>query len=196
LKVLHVVKTRNSAALLALLLLAAGCGGGGSNGGGGVIPDPACLEFNASNSPASGEVAAREAVGSTCDRIVVELIITDVNDIFGFQIDFTYDDSVVSYDGFSTSGSILVNDGATLLVVTDPDPATVPFSISAARPGAASGSVDATGQHRLIRVFFRRLVESGTSSLAFTEGRLFNVDPPPDNEIPGIPFHGGTFVVR
>src|SRR5512145_1687659 len=56
------------------------CGGGG-RGGGGTVPAPSCLEFTPSGVPAQGSIVTREGAGSTCDDLVIDVVVTDVTDL-------------------------------------------------------------------------------------------------------------------
>ena len=151
------MKLRALILLLPLLLLVS-CGGSSSdngppNGGG------ACMDFSPAQNPASGTVASREGVPSTCDRVAVELIVTDVTDL-----------------------AVLVN-----------QPNDDQLVLSVTRLGGAAGGVDAVGQQRLLRLFFRRRTDAGTANVAYVQGRLFDAQVA---EIPGVSWHGGTLIVR
>jgi hypothetical protein len=184
------MKLRVLTFLLPLLLLVS-CGGSSSddngppNGG-------ACINFTPSQSPASDTVASREGVPSTCDRIVIELIVTDVNDIFAADFTMSFDSATASYDGYSTDLSILNSDG-TPITVLDNQPNNDQLVLSVTRLGGAAGGVDAVGQQRLLRLFFRRQTSSGTANVSYIQGRLFDDQVA---EIQGVTWHGGTLVVR
>jgi hypothetical protein len=184
------MKLRVLTFLLPLLLLVS-CGGSSSddngppNGG-------ACINFTPSQSPASDTVASREGVPSSCDRIAIELIVTDVNDIFAADFTMSFDSATATYDGYDTSGSILTSDGTQVTALVN-QPNNDQLVLSVTRLGGAAGGVDAVGQHRLLRLYFRRRTTAGTANVTYVLGRLFDDQV---QEIQGVTWHGGTLVVR
>jgi hypothetical protein len=167
------------------------CGGSSGddnppNGGG------ACINFTPSQSPASDTVATRSTVPSSCDRIAVELIVTDVNDIFAADFTLSFNAATATYDGYDTTNSILSSDGTPVTVLVN-QPNNDQLVLSVTRLGGAAGGVDAVGQHRLLRLYFRRQTSVGTANVSYILGRLFDDQVA---EIQGVTWHGGTLVVR
>ncbi len=174
-------------AFLVAVSLTCGCGGGG---GGGVIQ--ACLDFLAGSSPTAGMVTAQEASGSACDPVAVDVLVTDVSDIFAASFTITYDPSVARYEMLSTSGSVLGCGGTTIQALEDKQSGQATIGLT--RQGAATGC-DAVGSGLLVRLFFSKVGTSGSSNLTFSNTKLFGSETPPQ-EKPGIMWSGGTFEIR
>lgn len=173
--------------LLVLGLLALSCGGNGDN-----PPDP-CIEFTPGSGSASGNVTSRVAGGSTCDVIGVDLYVTDVDDVFAADFTVAYDTTVVSFVGFSATGSFLASDGAQVeTLVNSSQPGRVVVGMT--RLGVTTG-IDVVGSRLLARVTFRRETDAGSGFLTYSSEALFDSQTPPQ-EIPGVQWFGGTFVVN
>jgi hypothetical protein len=95
--------------LTVLLFVSTGCGGGDGSGGAAAAP---CLSFVGAQAPAAGRVVARLATGGSCSARAVEIVVTDVSDVFGAQFTLTFDASKISYAGASSQGSFLTSGGA------------------------------------------------------------------------------------
>ena len=176
-------------ALLALCLVAAfGCDDDGG-GGGGPTPIP-CLDYARSATPSPGTVVADDGTGSTCNVAVVDLIVTDVNDVFGASFNVRFDPAVVAFTGASASGSVL---GANVDVVQNVV-ASGEVSVGITRRQPDPG-VDVVGGQRLIRLTFARVATgNASSSLSFVNASLLDSSAPPQ-PIPGITFSGGSMTV-
>jgi hypothetical protein len=175
---------------LSLLLLAPACGGGSDDGG--VTPDTGCLVYEPSSTPTSGNVAGRTGVGSTCNVLELELIVTDVANIFTVEFTLQYSESTVRYAGVNTALSILESDGTQVATIVNESPGEAQISIT--RLGGAQGGIDAIGQQTLAKVLLSRAGTVGAiGSLVFTETKFFDGD---RNEIPGIGWSGGQVFVR
>ena len=92
--------TRGLAVLMlgALTSLALACGGGGGGGGGGVIPNTGCAAFTAAAAPAAGTVVLQNTANSTCNLVVVDVVITDVTDVFTASFDMNYNAAHLRYE--------------------------------------------------------------------------------------------------
>ena len=177
-------------AVLLVLSLGPGCGGDDSSPGS-VIPPGTCVDFTAAAAPAAGTVVARKNPTSSCDVLGIDLVVTDVSDIFAIELTVEYDQAVVSYDGVGTSGSLLSSDGAGLEVIDGGVGGRTSVSIS--RFGVVTG-VDAVGSHVLATLIFRRPGAAGVSNLTVSSAVLFDSDAPP---LPiAAQWFGGTFTVR
>ena len=175
--------------LTALLVLSAGCGGGSD---GGTAAAASCVTFTGAQSPASGRVVARQAASGSCGARAVEIVVTDVSDLFGAQFTIAFDASKVSYAGASGQGSVLASGGTQVSVQEGSNsPGNVTVGIS--RIGVNTG-VNASGSQVLIRLTFSPLTP-GTSSLALTGAALFGSETPPQTK-PGLTFSGGTFILQ
>lgn len=173
-------------ASLAALLAAGGCGGGG----GGV--QERCIGFLASADPAPATAVARQAAGSTCGEVVIEIVLTDVSDVFAVEFTASFDTAVAAYDGYSLAGSHLASDGAQVLVLESKQPGAV--SLGLTRANSSSG-VSFAGGRGLVRLLFRRAGTADRGPLSFSSTRVFGSEQPPV-EKPGIEWIGGTFQVQ
>jgi hypothetical protein len=185
--------TRAGLAGCALVIVASvmlGCGGGGDNGGTGTMP--ACVGFTAASPAASNAVSTRESSGSTCEVARLELVVTDVDDLFGASFTVTFDPAVVSFDGWSTSGSLLDSDGVDLELLEDVDAGVVKIGVS--RFGVDTG-VDVVGTRLLLTLLFRKAADSGATPLSYTNGKLIGSEPQPQVK-PGVTWVGGTVFLR
>jgi len=172
------------AVLIAGLLLLPGCGGGG--GGGDDSDESTCLEFTQSAAPADGTVVARVAAGSTCDTLVIELVIQQVDDVFGVSFEASFESDVVTYDGWSTTGTIL---DPPSVFLDPPIPDGIQLGVSRTGLGV---NVGATPQV-LLRLMFSK-GSRGSTPFIFSSADVQDAGPPPDN-IPGIGFFGGVLDV-
>ena len=168
------------------------CGGNGSVPAS-VVPPGVCLDFSAASAPLSATVVAAEGGATTCDRLALELIITDVDDVFGAEFTLAFDPAALSYDGYDESDSILGSDGTDLVVIENRQSGLIQLTISRLR--ASSGGMDVAGSQLLIRLDFAREADSGGSQLAFSGERVWDGGVPP-GEIPGIDWFGGSVTIR
>jgi len=178
-------------AALLPLLIAPACGGSSSDGG--VTPDPACMDYTGDSIPVSNAVVTRLGVGSSCDLVRLDLIVTDVDAIFSAEFKFNYDPATVAFEGVTTDVSFLKSDGTQITdLVTVLSPGEVQVAIT--RLGGASGGIDAVGEQFLCRLWMRRNAGAGASSdLDFSLGRFFDIN---QAEIAGVTWHGGRFEVQ
>lgn len=175
---------------LILGALAVSCGGGG--GGSTPTPPPACVEFTASQDPAAGRVAAQANASSSCELLLLDVMVTDLADVFAADFDVTFNQAMIRYDGYSTTGSLLATGGATVEVLEQQGTGITTLSLTRVAP---AGGVDVTTSARLVQLRFRRNAQSGSSSVAFPRGEIFGSEEPPV-EKPGLTWYGGTGTIR
>jgi len=161
-----------------------GCSGDGSN----PIPT-ACIAFEAAASPAGSTVVARQASGSTCQTVQVELLLTGVTDVQTVEFKVDFDDSVARYEGLSLTGSMLASGGANVNVFQDEDPGQVTINLSRFNSG-----IDFVPSGTVVRLIFGKATSSDTATgtLSISDTRIFDSDAPPQ-EKGGIQWFGGTF---
>lgn len=153
-----------------------------------------CVDFTAAASASSGTVTARLGDDSACSAATIELIATNVDDIFAFESHVTYDPDVVAFAGYSTVGSILESDGADVAVIVQEGPELGELTIGATR--VSDISVDADGSQLVIKLFFVQWAQSALSGdMTVDEPCLLgNGEPPvPKN---GVACSGGTLSVQ
>jgi len=173
-------------------LLASSCGGSRSSSGG-VVEPAACLAFTPAADPAPSTVVARRGSATTCDRLALELIITDVSDLFIADFRLSFDPAVLSYAGYDKTGSVLESDGETAWVLLDEENGAIQFTIS--RFGSSQDGIDVVGSQLLVRIDFLREADTGVSPLSFSGERLWNSAWPLEL-IDGVEWFGGSVTVR
>jgi hypothetical protein len=177
-----------------LVTLAVSCGCGGGGGGGGTVQPSVCVEFTAASAPAAGLVVARSATQSTCDVLVLDVVVTDVTDVFAADLEVGYDNAVLRYDGHVDTASFLGSDGAVVETIGPQSDATGSFTVGITRVNVTTG-IDVTTPAVLIQLRFRRVAQSGSGSVSFPDGSLLGSEEPPV-EKPGLTWRGGTATVR
>ena len=176
--------------LIAALLLSPGCGGG-SGGDGGTI-NGMCLSFAGAQAPAAGRVVVRLGTGGNCMAQFVELVVTDVTDVFSGSFTVSFDPTRVAFGNATSQGSFLAAGGAQVNVVqSTPQSGSVTVGIS--RVGVATG-VNATGSQVLVRLSFAP-VSAGSATMTLTGTQLFGSETPPQPKS-GLTWSGGTFQVH
>lgn len=174
--------------LTVLLFVSTGCGGGDGSGGAAAAP---CLSFVGTQAPAAGRVVARLATGGSCSARAVEIVVTDVSDVFGAQFTLTFDATKVAYAGASSTGSFLTSGAQVSIQEGNTGSGTVSVGIS--RIGVSTG-VNVSGSQVLIRLTFApRAV--GSSSLSLSSAILFGSQTPPQPK-PGLTWSGGSFTIQ
>lgn len=172
-----------------LFLAVSACSSCGGGGGGGTIPST-CIAFLAGAAPAPSTAVARQAAGSVCGTVIVEIVITDVTDVFAVDFTVSFDPSVARYDGHSLSGSRLTSDGAIPQVLESIQPGLVTLSISRFNP---STGIDFSGTQTVVKLIFSMPVGAGAASgnLIFSNTKVLGSETPPV-EKPNIQWFGGT----
>jgi hypothetical protein len=182
-------------AILAALLLIGTLPGAGCGGDNSPSPiDEVCVEFAPDQAPAAGTLTPVLVEGSTCETIFVDLLATDVNDVFGLDTVLSYDSELVRFRGWSNAGSYLRNDGAELATLINEN-AIGEITIGMSRVLVQTG-VDIAGPETLLRLEFD--IATGTAQTGDVELRadclLDSQDPP--QSIQGVTCVGGTLTVR
>jgi len=174
------------AALLCVALASAGCDDDEMTGA-------PCLDFNPFAVPDPLTVTAAEGLGSTCDVAVVDLIVTDVSNLYAASFDVNYDATRVSLVTVATTNSALGSDGAPLLrQVTQVGTGQIHVAITRSLP--ATMGVDVVGGATLATLTFLRAGTSGMTAMTFTDADLLDPSTPPQ-PLPGILFSGGSFAI-
>jgi hypothetical protein len=158
--------------------------------------DNCCIGFTSATPPAPGAVACVKGEEATCELLAIDLIITDVDDIFLAEFTLVFDPAIATYEGMSAEGTILESDGTQLTMIENPQPGEVTILIS--RLGAAFGGIDAEGEQFLARLYFSKAAAGGSSTMFFSSARLFGLR---DGQffpeiIPGVEWSGGTLSIR
>jgi hypothetical protein len=175
--------------LLALVLVSAAACDEGDTTGGGVV----CVEFRADQEPTPGEVTALMSSNTTCEAVIVELVVTDVDDVFGLQTMITYDTSIAQFSGWDTTDSILRSDGSEVAsVVREVAAGTIEVGVTRVLQGGS----DVTGTGTILELFFliNRNTE-GSGDLTLEQQCLWGSEDPPQSK-PDVDCSGGNLVVR
>lgn len=171
-------------AMAGLMVALAGCGSSDN-------PTAAiCMSFDGEAGAGGSEVRMQDAAGSSCQVAEIEILVSDVNGVFGAAFDLAYQSQRVRFSGIDTSDSVLARDGAQLLVeATDTGSLIV---VGIARTGTAA-AIDISGTEVLARVVFERTSpNASTSELNFLNENLLDASGPP-LPIPGVAWRDGTF---
>jgi hypothetical protein len=158
------------------------------------VPEAVCVEFVPAEAPEAGKVAARAGAESTCEVAVVEIVATDIDDVFSIEADVLYDNVVVRYLGFDTEGSVLAADGVEIVpIVSEVEGGRITLGI--ARRSATG--IDVSGTRLLVKLFFlNNLIAGSTGSLTLTDECLRGSEEPPDDVKPGLVCSDGTFIIN
>jgi hypothetical protein len=165
--------------------LAPGCGSD-DNGG---MQTNSCVALQNTTSPAPLTVVARDGNSGDCGLLRVDLVVTDVTDLFGANFTVTFPSNLLSFASASETGSVLTNGSA--VSVQASTPAAGQLVVGITRLGATG--VNVTGGAQLLRLTFVRTGTSGNGTLGVA-GQLLDSDTPP-TVIPGITMSGGMVVV-
>jgi hypothetical protein len=175
--------------VLILGTLAVSCGGGG---GSTPTTPPACVEFTAAQDPAGGRVAAQANASSSCELLLLDVMVTDLDDVFAADFDVTFNQALIRYDGYSLTGSLLTSGTAMVEDLEDRGTGITTLSLSRVAP---AGGVNVTTSTRLVQLRFRRNADSGTATVSFPRGVIFGSEEPPEEKT-GLTWYGGTATIR
>ena len=165
--------------------LAPGCGSD-DNGG---MQTNSCVALQNTTTPAPLTVVARDGNSGDCGVLRVDLVVTDVTDLFGANLTVTFPSSQISFASASEVGSVLTNNSAVSVQASTPAAGQLVVGISR----LSTTGVTVTGGAQLLRLNFVRVGSSGSGALGIT-GQLLNSSTPPA-VIPGITMSGGMVVV-
>lgn len=186
--------------LLLMAVAALGCGGSGGSGGdgggggGGGGMSAVCISY-AGSAPASGAANTAKGSGSVCNTVVVDVLLTDVTDVFTVAFDVTFDPDVARYDGHSVAGSHMSSDGAAVDVIETKSAGHVHLGVTRLNPAVG---IDFTGSHNVIQLMFGKPSGAGAgdvAALTFSSTQVFGSEQPPV-EKSGIAWPGGTFTIN
>jgi hypothetical protein len=170
-----------------LLLLAPGCSDDPTT------PSELCIEFDESRPAIAGTVSSRLGEDSICEVVVVEIVATDIDDVFGFATKITYDRDVALFSHGDTLGSILES-GNTNLALRVEEQVAGEITIGVTR--VSTTGVDVVGTEVLIRLFFEIwAIESDSGTFTLEDECLLDSGEPPVPKA-GIDCGGGTLRVR
>jgi hypothetical protein len=156
-----------------------------------VIPTELCVGFVPSELPVSGNVVSRLRADSTCAVAFIEVVGTDIDDVFSVAAHINYDRTAVEFLQLDTNGSALSQDGA-LLNVRVEELVAGELTIGVARN--ANDSVDIVGTRLLMTLLFLPL-NLGASEMAVETPCLTNGDEPP-LPLGDVSCSGGSFDVE
>ena len=98
---------------LLLIWILVGCGGGGGGGGTPTTPTPppapSGITWTSAGAANPSSITLRRQVGNTGSTLVLEVVATSVQDLYGVAFDVLYPANLLSFQG-ATEGSFL-NDG-------------------------------------------------------------------------------------
>jgi hypothetical protein len=166
---------------LACLLLVPGCSD----------DEGVCAAFTPARAPGPGTISTSETAASGCDLVELQMLITDVSDVFALDFDLRYDASLFAFGGVFPLGAVLDADGASLIV--EARGVEGAFNIVVSR--VASTGVDATGTRILLLLRFLRIAGGGATVLAIEGAEVFGSETQPQPK-PSVTWSGGVLEIR
>ena len=124
--------------------------------------------------------------------VAVDVVVTDVADVFASSFTLNYDASLARFESSSTSGSLLASDGTTVQVLEDSQTGSVTIGLT--RLGVANG-VNAIGTQLQVTPMFSSVADAGDAGIAFSNETILGSETPPVDKA-GVNWVGGTLVVR
>ena len=125
----------------------------------------------------------------------IEIVVTGVDDVFAFTSTITYDIDVVTYFGYSLSGSVLQSDGADVVVNISENDDRGTLTVGATRLRPAPG-IDVAGTEILIKLAFAKWALDVTSgAFALDAQCLLGSEIEPDLR-DDVACSGGTIAAR
>ena len=188
-------KWRRPLALSGLVLLLALCGGCEDDEGLGL--DASCVAFIPDSVPTPGEVVAQVGADSSCEIVIIELIVTGVDDIWGASFEPIYPGgTVLISQDIDLEGSFLGEDAFQELVELSPGVAEA--GITRVDNRVNTGVTPDDDNNLLARFAFLRIAASGSGPLTFEDANLSTVaglGEPVMLEDPPTVFRGGTLSI-
>jgi len=170
-----------------LLLGLAACGGGGGGGGGGGPTDPGpSITFSPSSSAADRALVLREGPGTTASRLVLELVVRDLDGLYGLSFDLRYPSSVLSFEAAAEEDFLGQGGADTTLQVAEQPTGNLVIGLS--RLGRVPG---ASGSGVVLSLEFRA-VGNGGGTLSFDANEAFDADGVP---LPAVSWGAGSVQV-
>ncbi len=186
-----------SVILAMVLFFSPGCSSDDSSGS--VFVVPTCIEFlpAQTGTPANNSIVLRKNTDtSDCDEVQVEIVVTNVNDVYGAGFVIEYNGAIVAYQGFSTTGSFLEDNNVDTQIVQDGPVGSVTFSITRVQDANSNSEngVDVSGSRVLGTLRFRSFSVGGPVELTLTNNNLFDNQTPPQ-AIPNLTWEFGSLRV-
>jgi hypothetical protein len=177
-----------AASIVLATLVLAGCGGGGgSDAPTGGSPGTLSATFIADQfSPSAGMVTMSQG-SRAADSVTIKVNLTDTSSVFGVAFDVVFDETKVTYVGF-TKGTALENNGNTPNYTVDGSAQPGRLVVGVSRAGSTSTSV--SGTKPVISLSFR-VKELGDFPISFENSVVTDAQTVPQ-PLPGITWFAGT----
>jgi hypothetical protein len=172
----------------AVVLLGVACGGGGGGGPTEPPPPPPGVSFTPDGVSGPGTLVLRRSDSTTAERLVLELVATQVSGVYGIAFDLQYPTSVLQLDSvreepfLSAGGSV-----QTALQVAESPAGNLVVGHTRLGPAPGVG-----GSGTMLTLTFRVLA-AGTGALRFTGNEVFDAAGVP---LGGIQWGAGTVTVN
>lgn len=175
--------------VLAALVLAPACGGGGGedNGGTGGSPPTLSAVFVADQFTPGANTVSMSQGSRAADTVTVKVNLTDTSSVFGVAFDVTFDETKVTYLGF-TKGTALENGGNVPNYTIDGAAQAGRLVVGVSRAGSSTTGV--TGTKTVVNLSFR-VKELGTFPIAFENAVVTDGQAVPQ-PLPGIAWFAGA----
>ena len=148
-----------------------------------------CVALQNSATPAPNTVVALDGSSGDCGFLRVDLLVTDVSDLFGANLTVTFPQTQLAYFGASEAGSVLTSGAAVDLQVSESSPGELTVGITR----LSDTGIDVQGGALLLRLDFRRIASQGSGSLGVSGSLLDSSTPPAP--IPDTELRGATVVI-
>ncbi|MCP3980861.1 MAG: hypothetical protein GY716_16285 [bacterium] len=178
--------------LACVALCAASCSD--DPGGGGVF-EFTCIDFTPSvTTPDPGTLYAVRGDDSGCNSVFVELWVTGVDDVFGADLDISYDAEVSLFLGGDVTGSLLAAGGAAVQLLEFEEVAGQ-AKVGVTRLGGMG--VNVTDPQLLVTLEFANISpDPGDDLLVIVDNCLVDSGDPEPAPIDGVTCEGGTLSVE
>jgi hypothetical protein len=174
--------------VLAALVLAPGCGGGGGEESAtGGSPTTLAAAFLADQFTPGANTVSMSQGNRSGDTVTVKVNLTDTNAVFGVAFDVAFDDTKVTYLGF-TKGTALESGGNTPNYTVDGTAQPGRVIVGVSRAGSTTTVV--SGTKTVISVMFR-VKDAGNFPISFENAVVEDGQTVPQ-PLPGISWFAGT----
>lgn len=172
--------------VLVLTALLASCGGGGGGGGSPTAPGPS-ITFSGPAAAASS-ISLRRGSGSGTTVLVLEVLASEVSDLYGVAFDLRYPSDLLSFEG-ATEGDLLSEEGtvATSLQLAESPPGNLVVGVT------RLGGVDTVSGSGVVVALEFHSQASGSGTFSFDDNEALDAT---GNILVDVTWTAGSVQVR
>jgi hypothetical protein len=164
---------------LAALAVSFGCGGGGGSDSPPTNPALTASFAADTESPAAGDVTLQPG-GSAGATFSVDVMFTDIDDVFGATVNLGYDPDVLRFDGASFASTFMTGGGAGSAVLQAPSQdSSGTIRLFAGRVSPDPG-VNVVGTEPMVRLTFTAVRRASSSALTLNGANVEVCSSQPD----------------